>query len=185
MGDKLDRVEKQVEKEFATDDWNFHVKLVLKYSIELARMKKADMEIVKLGALLHDIGRARHGGTDHHLTGIPDAEMILKEIGYSDDVIEKVKHIIESHCKSKGITQKTLEAKIVYNADAMAHFDALPFLLRVGFNKEGDIKGSVNWVYEKLQRDWKGLTMPEAKKMTRNKYKASITVLDAVKESMK
>ena len=40
------------------DFWNDHIKYVVKNAVELAKEYNADVEIVELGALLHDIAMA-------------------------------------------------------------------------------------------------------------------------------
>lgn len=143
---------------------------------------KADEETVELAALLHDIGRLKFGEGDHDITGIPEAEKILKEHNYPQNVIDEVKHCIESHRGSKNISPKTTIAKIITNADAMAHFDILPvfFFWR---SKKQSFDEAFKWVDDKIDRNWnKKLTLPEAKKMMEKKYKAIKLVLDSNRE---
>jgi len=45
-------VKRQAEKE----DWDYHINLVVKYSLLLAKKYKVDRKQVELVALLHDIG---------------------------------------------------------------------------------------------------------------------------------
>ena len=42
-------------EKYGYDFWNDHIKYVVKNSVNLARKYHADVEIVELGALLHDI----------------------------------------------------------------------------------------------------------------------------------
>ena len=61
------------------DFWNEHIKYVYVESQKLAKKYGADMEIVKLGALLHDIALICNVGDrkDHHINGKILAEEIL------------------------------------------------------------------------------------------------------------
>ena len=83
----------------------------------------ANKELIRKGALLHDIGRSRTHGIQHAVEG----REIAREYGYSEDVL----NIIERHIGA-GITEeeasklglfkksyvpKTLEEKIVAHAD--------------------------------------------------------------------
>lgn len=167
------------------NDWKYHILLVIKYSKRLAKKLKADENVAELGALLHDIGRISIKGSDadHEITGIPIAEEILKEYGYSREVIEEVKHCIESHRSSKLVLPKTIMAQIVANADAMAHFDAVPTLIQLALQLEdNDLEKAVYWVDEKIERDWKRkLTLPEAREMMGEKYNAIKLILGTIK----
>jgi putative nucleotidyltransferase with HDIG domain len=151
---------------------------------KLAKIMNADEEIIELAALLHDIGRLRFGGENHDVTGIPEAEKILKEHNAPQKVIDEVKHCIESHRGSKDIPPRTIIAKIIANADAMAHFDILPvfFYWR---SKKQTFEEAFEWVDKKIDRDWnKKLTLPEAREIMEDKYKAIKLVLKSCKEYM-
>lgn len=105
-----------------------HCLAVSEYAYELALAIKnkgyeVDVELVRLGGLLHDIGRSRTHGIEH---GVVGAE-ILRELGFD----EKLALIAERHIGA-GITKEeaielglppkdylpiTLEEKIVAHAD--------------------------------------------------------------------
>ena len=86
--DIIDAVEKEVKEKIEVfkqnaddhfDYWNEHIKYVYKEAQNLASQYGANMEIVKLGALLHDIAMICEVGTkeDHHINGKIIAEEIL------------------------------------------------------------------------------------------------------------
>ena len=182
----IEKVRELVKKEADEFDWKYHLVPVVKYAKLLAKKLNADEDLAELGALLHDIGRIKFGGKNHEITGIPEAEKILKQVNAPREVINEVKHCVESHRGSKDIPPKTTIAKIVANADAMAHFDAIPVLIQVALKKENDdIEKAFRWVYEKIERDWnKKLTIPEAKEMMKEKYEAIKLLFDSMKEYM-
>jgi len=180
----IEKVREIVKNECEEWDWKYHIMPVVKYSNRLARELSVDEEIVELGALLHDIGRIRYGGENHEKTGVLEAEKILRELNYPQKTIDEIKHIVESHRGSKDISPKTLSAKIVANADAMAHFDVIPLLVRGGLKlNNNNLEKAFSWVYKKLERDWnKKLTIPEAKEITKKKYEAFKLLFDSMKE---
>ena len=178
----LNKVREIVKKEAEESDWKYHIVPVVKYAKKLAKIMNVNEETVELAALLHDIGRLKFGGKDHEITGVPEAEKILKENNYSQDIINEVKHCVESHRGSKNIPPKTIIAKIIANADAMAHFDVLPIFFYWRSNKQ-TFEEALKWTSDKIDRDWnKKLTLPEAKEMIKEKYKAIKLVLDSNKE---
>ena len=74
----IDQVEKYVKEKIQDyknnsednfDFWNQHVKYVYKYSVKLAKKYNADIEIVSLWALLHDIALINQvwDKKDHHI----------------------------------------------------------------------------------------------------------------------
>lgn len=166
-------------KRYSSNVWDQHIVLVVGYSKMLAKKLGADEETIELAALLHDLGSLRFGEEGHEITGQREAEKILKELGYPPKTIEEIKEAIGSHRGSLDVKPKSLTAKILANADAMAHFDVVPVLLRVGLDKyEKNEKLAAKWVLDKLERDWnKKLTIPEAKKMVTDKYKATKLLL--------
>lgn len=171
MDKRLVKIRKLVEKKFGREDWQHHMLPMIKNSLHLARVYKVDQGLIELAALMHDIALTENvDDNNHHLSGVPMATKILKKFQYDTKIIKEVSHCIESHRGSKGPKPKTLAAKIIANADAMAHFDALALLIYYRAKKH-DFRETTKWVVEKIERDWrKKLTLPAAKKMVKKKY---------------
>lgn len=181
---KIDKIRELVKNEAEESDWKYHILPVVKYAKKLAEIYKADKEVVELAALLHDIGRIKFGDENHHISGAVESEKILKKHGYPMKIIKEVKHCIESHRGSQDIKPETISAKIIANADAMAHFDALPifFYWRKWMKTFEEV---IKFVDEKIERDWnKKINLPEARAMIERKYKAVRLLIDALKEYM-
>ena len=101
-----------------------HSKAVYKKAMVIAGdFKNADKDLIKKGALLHDIGRSKTHGISHAVEGAK----IVKQYGYP----EEVQNIVERHIGA-GITEEesvklglpkksyipqTIEEKIVAHAD--------------------------------------------------------------------
>jgi uncharacterized protein len=181
----IDKAEKIVKKACRTPkkgkkqiwDWNFwryHVSLVVKNAQLLAKKLGANGEVVELAALLHDIGAIKFGKENHENTGALEAEKILKKLNYPQQTINEVKYCIKAHRGSSKKKPRSLEAEIIRNADAMAHFDTVPSLFRAALIlKKNNLKQAQQWFLEKIERDWnQKLTISEARKMMEKKYKA-------------
>ena len=156
-----------------------HTVSVVKYGKSLAEKLGADVEIVEIAAYLHDYASIKDASftPEHHIHGAAEAEKILSSLDYPAERIEKVKHCIYAHRGSQKILRETLEAECVANADAMAHFDAVPNLLHLAFVKWGmGIEEGTEWVKAKLERSWNKLT-PEAKDIVKDDYAAIKKVL--------
>jgi len=183
MTKKIDKIRQLVKARFEEKDWKYHMVPVLKYAKKLAKAYKVDEELVELAALLHDIGRVKIENDEvHHIIGVPEAEKILKKFNYPENIIKEVKHVIESHRLDKGPKPKTLIAKIIANADAMAHFDVFPIFFFWRGSRGENFEDILKWVNNKIEKDWqKKITLPKAKEMVEKKYKAIRLLLDSLK----
>lgn len=173
MDKKLIKIRRLVEKKFNREDWQYHMLPMIKNALQLAKIYKVNKNLVELAALMHDIGRAKKGDKkDHHLAGIPIAKKILEKFNYDQKIINQICHCIESHRSLKGPKPKTLLAKIIANADAMAHFEVFSVLIYYR-GKKYNFDETIKWVREKIERNWcKKITLPLAKKIVRKKYLA-------------
>ena len=176
----IEEIKQYVEEEckkptskYGYEPYNNHFIPTQKYARELAKRLNADMEIVELAALLHDIGSIVHGRVDHHITGAEIAEEKLKEVGYPQDRIDKVKHCILTHRGSKSIKRETVEAQILADADAMSAFDSIAGLFKAAYVYENLTQEQAGEsVAQKLKNSWEKLS-PEAKDIIRDKYEAA------------
>lgn len=177
MHEILAQVERIVKSEADENDWQYHIKPVMFYAKQLAQLYEVNCNRALIAAALHDIGRIRHGCEDHHLSGIPVATKILNEFGCSEEFIEEVKHIIKTHRGDPDDPPKTKLAEIVMNADALAHFNNVPYMLfelsrKYSFAKTMDIAIST------IRKDWlKKLTLPEAFRLAGNKPDLAFQIL--------
>ena len=119
------------------DFWNEHIKYVYSEAIKLAKEYNADMEIVKIGALLHDIALINKVGTklDHHINGAKIADEVLTDLKYPEDRKERVIGCVKNHRSSKNATNT--EELCVADADILAHFDNVPMIFDIMFNVRG------------------------------------------------
>lgn len=126
----LENIEKLVEEKYGRESgadgaiarkfYREHVLPVTELADKLALKYGADRQIVRLGALLHDIALAE-GKEPHDEVGAQMAyEMLV--VNWTDrETAEKVRDIVAAHrCKVR--VPESLEAKVVATADAIAHF---------------------------------------------------------------
>lgn len=100
-----------------------HVQRVLALAEHLARAEGAELAVVRVAALLHDIGRAEErrtkGAVCHAAYGAELAREILTRHGLPEDFIEAVVHAIETHRFRGKKRPETLEAKVLFDADKL------------------------------------------------------------------
>lgn len=138
-------------KDFYSLFWDIHVKPVIEYSRQMAEKYGADMEVVWLGALLHDIARLTEE-EPHDEIGSEKAYGILLENGFDADIAEKVKNVVLRH-RCKQHSPETLEEKIVASADAMAHF-LPPFYIWIGKYSNKNFSEIIEKYRSKIERDF-------------------------------
>ncbi len=120
------KVRQKLEGEGSGHDW-WHVYRVWKMAQHIGKEENANMFVVELAALLHDIADWKsHGGND--TVGPRVARQILSEHGVSEDVINHVCEIISTmDFKGAGVKSemKTLEGKVVQDADRLDAIGAI------------------------------------------------------------
>ena len=106
-----------------------HTERVLNLALVIGEKEKADLEIVKVAALLHDVARHEQdesrGMICHAERGAELAKEILLELDYSEDKIGKVVHCIETHRFRKEILPESVEAKVLFDADKLDSIGAI------------------------------------------------------------
>jgi len=168
---------KKPTSKYGYEPYQNHFVPVARYAEILAEKLNADKEIVKIAALLHDVGSIIHGRKDHHITGAKIAEKKLKELGCAKEKIEKIKQCILSHRGSKDIKRETTEAQIIADADTMSNFDNLSGIFKAAFIYENkDQQEAQKSVRQKLINSFNKLSS-EAKKIIKPKYDAAMLLL--------
>jgi len=99
-----------------------HTKRVIRLALYIAERENADAEVVRKAAELHDVARDE---PNHAVEGARIAREVLRKEGYDEDFIEKVAHCIEAHSFSAGIKSRTLEAKVLSDADRLDAIGAI------------------------------------------------------------
>lgn len=139
------------------DFWNEHIKYVVKNAVELAKKYEADIEIVELGALLHDIALPSEYGDkeEHNVYGVEIAEELLTKFNYPEDRKNRVKECVLRHRGSKDLPRNTVEEECVADADVIAHFDCIPCVFRLAYYElKLNVKDGEEYVRKKLERDY-------------------------------
>jgi uncharacterized protein len=100
-----------------------HTERVYRLATHMALREGADLELVQVAAALHDIGRSY--GEPHAEVGAGKAAEILRLRGYPEERIESVRQIILKHSFSGRERPKTLEERIIWDADKIDGFGAI------------------------------------------------------------
>ena len=119
-----------------------HILRVTKMAEKLARAEGADVEVVRVAALLHDIARkdedVGEAKIDHAELAADQALQLLLDRGASADFAERVGTAIRSH-RFRGTRQAiTLEAQVLFDADKLDAIGA------IGVARSYAVAGSLN-----------------------------------------
>lgn len=122
---KMDRMEIELlKKENTPENVIEHCKAVCRKAMKIAsNFDNADTDLIRKGALLHDIGRSKTHSIRHAIVGVE----IARKYGYRQDVLNIIERHIgagitkeEAHyleIPEKSYVPETLEEKIVAHAD--------------------------------------------------------------------
>ena len=121
-----------------------HAERVLQTVEDIGQREGADLDVLRVAALLHDIGvpinKARH-----YEIGALLARGILSQLGFTEDEIEPIAHAIEAHSRYGGPDPQTLEARILQDADVVEYVGAIGLARAFARGLEsGDYSGDLN-----------------------------------------
>ena len=140
-GDHM-KIEEEVKEYFRdskpTHDFS-HVERVYALCMRIGKKENADLEVLRLAALLHDIGRIK-GDEDHEIYSVEIAEEIMNKYNIDEKTKENVIHCIKSHRYRNNTKPETLEAKILYDADKLDAIGAIGICRAYSFGGENGQK---------------------------------------------
>ncbi|HBS88978.1 MAG: phosphohydrolase [Bacteroidetes bacterium GWF2_38_335] len=130
MEKAIEKIREQVRQQFMGEvtghDW-WHIKRVTDLSIYLGKKENANLQIVEIAALLHDIADWKfHDGNENK--GPEMAAEIMKSHAILNEISEQVTDIIKTiSFKGAGVAtpMKTIEGKVVQDADRLDAMGAI------------------------------------------------------------
>jgi len=128
----VSRIEEEARAFFrsarGSHDWD-HTQRVHRLCLRIGRKEKADLRVLELAALLHDVGRGEedrsNGRICHGRTGAALARGILERHGLDRASVRAVVHCIRTHRFRKRAVPRTLEARILFDADKLDSIGAV------------------------------------------------------------
>lgn len=129
--DSIKKLKAEVQKRLIKNDpaHDFeHIIRVYKNAEKIGKKEKANMRLVRVSVLLHDIvsypksdKRSKRASTESAL----QAEKMLKRYGYDSHEIGIIANAIREHSFSKGMIPRTLEGKVLQDADRLDALGAI------------------------------------------------------------
>jgi uncharacterized protein len=103
-----------------------HVLRVTQLATHIASCEGADVTVVRLAALLHDVSISASGRGQHHLAAADFAGELLYRRGLGTKRTAGVVHCIEAHrFRDRTVQPATLEAQCLYDADKLDSIGAI------------------------------------------------------------
>lgn len=95
-----------------------HIQRTVTLAKIIGKKEKADIDVVIVSAYLHDVGQSvRFKG--HNKISEKMARELLKKLKFDQEFIDAVAHCIYCHSTSCVKEAKTIEAKVLYDADML------------------------------------------------------------------
>lgn len=142
----------------AGHDW-YHIERVWKQAKFIATDYTCNLEVVELGALLHDIADSKFHDGDENI-GPKKAEKFLQILGANTETIAQVIYIIKNiSFSSRSTLEKSIELQIVQDADRLDAIGAIGIARTFNF---GGFKN--NLMYDPEQKPRLDLSKAEYKK---------------------
>lgn len=186
-----DFVKDKMYKEGSGHDW-FHIERVCNMSKYLAQKESADMFIVEMTALLHDIDDWKF--SDIYNTTV--TEEFLKSVEVSEEDSNRILNIIKTMSYKGGVvdsTQNTIEGMVVQDADRLDALGAIgiarafayggsknrsmydPSIKPIDFKSLDEVKNkdnhTINHFYEKLFKLKDLMNTNTAKEIAKKRHK--------------
>ncbi|MBU7027797.1 MAG: HD domain-containing protein [Theionarchaea archaeon] len=124
---------RRIQKEFCSkkpiyNDILEHSEFVCDLALKIGEKLNADLEILKVSALLHDVGITMEDSPIHAVVSAKIAEEVLENTDFPEEKRGGVLYAISVHSDLSSAPIETLEAKILWDADKIAHLGAVVFV---------------------------------------------------------
>lgn len=157
---KIKTVEQYVMEQTPRLQEQEHIHRVVRYTEYIAKKKGIKkLNILRMSALLHDMGRTpagieikkREKIKGHAAVGAAMAYEYLAANGWQIKTIEEVCHCIRAHSTGGDTKPETIEEKILYDADKLDILGAIGTARIIGYHSQRD--GSYCGAHKKGSKD--------------------------------
>ena len=166
-----------------------HVKRVLKLSSEIGTALNANLPVIKIAALLHDVGRylKKDDEVRNHAeisAEIAENFIIKNNFSIAIEDIENIIHCIRSHSFTNDLKPKTLEAKILFDTDKLDALGAIGLYRTIGFaiNNSGGIEQVINHLENKILRLKDLVCLDYSKQIAEKRHELILDFYNKIKE---
>ena len=156
-----------------------HVDRVYNLCLKLTKDLNVNIKVLKIAALLHDIGRNKKDITKekkNHAevsSELADKYLSSQNFNISEEELKNVIHCIRSHSYSNDLPPRTLEAKILSDADKLDAIGAIGLYRTIGYTvkNEGTIINVIEHLEDKIMKLKDKLFLGISKKIAEKREK--------------
>ena len=167
-----------------------HVERVYNTCVKIGQKLNANMKVLKIAALLHDIGRIeeKEGVRKRNhaeISAIKAKEFLTtNNFKLSGKDIENIIHSIKAHSFSNKNSPYTLEAKILSDADKLDAIGAIGIFRTIGFTlqNEGGIEQVIEHLEKKILQLKKKMFLEYSKKIAKDRHKTVLEFYNKIKK---
>jgi len=166
-----------------------HVERVLKLSSEIGEVLNANLPVIKIAALLHDVGRyiKKDKEVKNHAeisAEIAENFIIKNNFNLAIGNVENILHCIRAHSFSNDLEPKTLEAKILSDADKLDALGAIGLYRTIGFTilRNGGLNDVIEHLENKILKLKNRLYLDIYKEIAKSREKLIIKFYNEIKE---
>ena len=170
-----------------------HVNRVYNLCLTIGRNLDVNLRVLKIAALLHDIGREREKenlpNSNHANISAQMALQFLSnnDLGLSEKEIHNIIHCIKTHSFSLNLEPITLEAKVLSDADKLDAIGAIGLYRTIGYtiSRGGEIEDVIEHLETKILKIYAMLNLDISRKMAETRHKVIMDFYTAIKNEIK
>ncbi len=140
-------------------DWlrDNHILVVADYATDLAKKHKANEELSRVAALLHDIAdvKMKRDDDSHEKESLRMAHELMLETGFTKEEIKLVvDDAIRFHSCHGKERPESIEGQILATADSLAHLRTDFYIFATwALSQDNTLEEIKEWILEKIDRD--------------------------------
>jgi uncharacterized protein len=182
--EKIREIAKRRAKPYGSHGWD-HVERVYYLCCFIGEKEGGDIETLKIAALLHDIARGQRG--DHAKNSAREAERILHAVGLQPAKISRIVDAIKTHRFGMKSKPRTLEAKILADADKLDAMGAVGTYRAAAFGTEVQrpIQSTIDHFNEKLLKLKDMMYTKTARRLAEGRHKFMLAYLKQIEKETK
>ena len=166
-----------------------HVERVLNLSSEIGTVLNANLLVIKIAALLHDVGRylKKNDEVRNHAeisAEIAEKFIIKNNFNLAIEDLKNILHCIRAHSFSNDLKPKTLEAKILSDTDKLDALGSVGLYRTIGFTilRNGGLDDVIEHLENKILKLKNRLYLDISKEIAKSREKIIIKFYKEIKE---
>jgi len=166
-----------------------HVERVLNLCVEIGAVLNANLPVIRIAALLHDVGRylKKDDEVKNHAeisAEIAKNFIIKNNFNIATEDVENILHCIRAHSFSNDLEPKTLEAKVLSDADKLDALGAIGLYRTIGFTIKnyGSIEQVIHHLENKILKLKEMIYLDYSKQIAEKRHKIILDFYNQIKK---